>query len=92
MVLLNVQVCVYFHFSHNSSHLTASVYLMSLSQALTSVVNFREPKSICKAPELVSTHTDTHTQSITQCCTPCLDQVMSLLVFLSSWRNTVTIY
>lgn len=29
-----------------------------LFEALTSVVNFREPKSICKTPELVSTHTD----------------------------------
>lgn len=33
--------------------------LASLPQALTSVVNFREPKSICKAPELVSTDADT---------------------------------
>lgn len=42
-----------------------------LSQALTSVVNFREPKSICKAPELVSVHARiqtrmfTHTLSVT---------------------------
>ncbi len=65
------------------------VHSISLSQALTSVVNFREPKSICKAPELVSAHTHTHTH--TQYYTQCLDQVMSLLVSLSSWRNTVTI-
>lgn len=38
------------------------------------MVNFREPKSICKTPELVSTHTDvshihkyTHTHTRTQC-------------------------
>lgn len=33
----------------------------------------------------------THTHSVTQCYTSCLDQVMSPLVSLSSWRNTVTI-
>lgn len=74
-------------------HWTKCVYLISLSQALTSVVNFREPKSICKAPELVGactrTHTDKNTQ--TQYYTQCLDQVMSLLVCPSSWRNTATI-
>uniref|UniRef100_A0A3Q2PVJ3 Cullin 2 n=1 Tax=Fundulus heteroclitus TaxID=8078 RepID=A0A3Q2PVJ3_FUNHE len=31
---------------------------LSLSQALTSVVNFREPKSICKAPELLAKYCD----------------------------------
>lgn len=46
---------------------------MSLSQALTSVVNFREPKSICKAPELVSSHKHTQTHLYKQR----LDQVLS---------------
>lgn len=52
--------------------------LCSFSQALTTVVNFREPKSICKAPELVSLHTgaqtDPHTviihSALTRSCPP----------------------
>lgn len=39
----------------------------------------------------VRTQTHTHRAS-RSAVPPCLDQVMSLLVFLSSWRNTVTIY
>ncbi|CAF98768.1 unnamed protein product, partial [Tetraodon nigroviridis] len=36
-------------------------FMSALDKALTSVVNFREPKSICKAPELVSLHPHTRT-------------------------------
>lgn len=64
---------------------------VSCCQALTSVVNFREPKSICKAPELVSA-TRTNTSHVR------LRSIIDKYRFFffssplpSSWPNTVTI-
>uniref|UniRef100_A0A673ZQ65 Cullin 2 n=1 Tax=Salmo trutta TaxID=8032 RepID=A0A673ZQ65_SALTR len=41
---------LYLHFFYNTKH--------TLTTALTSVVNHREPKSICKAPELLAKYCD----------------------------------